>query len=66
MVIAVREASQKVPTIADAVEFAQGRGIPPWLELDTANLTGKVLETPAREDIRFPIQEQLIVELYSR
>jgi small subunit ribosomal protein S4 len=66
MVIAVREASRKVPTIADAVEFAQGRGIPPWLELDTANLTGKVLETPAREDIRFPIQEQLIVELYSR
>ena len=66
MAIAVREASQKVPTIADAVEFAQGRGIPPWLELDAANLTGKVLETPAREDIRFPIQEQLIVELYSR
>ncbi|HSL17905.1 MAG TPA: 30S ribosomal protein S4 [Methylomirabilota bacterium] len=66
MAIAVREASRKVPTIADAVEFAQGRGIPPWLELDSANLTGKVLETPAREDIRFPIQEQLIVELYSR
>ena len=66
MEIAVREKSQKVPTITDAVEFAQGRGIPPWLELDGATLTGKVLEIPSREDIRFPIQEQLIVELYSR
>jgi len=66
MEIAVREKSHKVPTITDAVEFAQGRGIPPWLELDGATLTGKVLEIPSREDIRFPIQEQLIVELYSR
>ena len=66
MAITVRESSNKVSTITDAVEFAQGRGIPPWLELDAANLAGKVLETPAREDIRFPIQEQLIVELYSR
>jgi len=66
MVVTVREASQKVPSITDAIEFAQGRGIPPWLELDAANLTGKVLENPTREDIRFPIQEQLIVELYSR
>jgi small subunit ribosomal protein S4 len=48
------------------VEFAQGRGIPPWLELDAENLQGKVLELPVREDVRFPIQEQLIVELYSR
>jgi small subunit ribosomal protein S4 len=66
MVITVRERSRKVPSITDAVEFAQGRGIPPWLELDGAALTGKVLEIPSREDIRFPIQEQLIVELYSR
>jgi small subunit ribosomal protein S4 len=66
MVITVRERSRKVPSITDAVEFAQGRGIPPWLELDGAALTGKVLEVPTREDIRFPIQEQLIVELYSR
>jgi small subunit ribosomal protein S4 len=66
MEIAVQEKSHKVPTIADAVEFAQGRGIPPWLELDGAALTGKVIEVPTREDIRFPIQEQLIVELYSR
>jgi len=66
MAISVQEKSNKVPSITDAVEFAQGRGIPPWLELDRAALTGKVLEVPTREDIRYPIQEQLIVELYSR
>jgi small subunit ribosomal protein S4 len=65
-VVAVREGSRKNAQIAEAVDFAQGRGIPPWLELDAATLTGKVLENPTREDIRFPIQEQLIVELYSR
>ena len=66
MEIAVSEKSRKVPTISDALEFAQGRGIPPWLELDGTARTGKVLELPSREDIRYPIQEQLIVELYSR
>ena len=66
MEIVVREKSRKNEQIAEAMEFAQGRGIPPWLELDTGAMTGKVLEKPSREDIRFPIQEQLIVELYSR
>ncbi len=66
MEISVREKSHKVPSITDAVDFAQGRGIPPWLELDGAALTGKILEVPSREDVRYPIQEQLIVELYSR
>jgi small subunit ribosomal protein S4 len=66
MEITVREKSRKNLHIAEAVEFAQGRGIPPWLELEADAFKGKVLENPAREDIRFPIQEQLIVELYSR
>jgi len=66
MEIVVREKSRKNEQIAEAMEFAQGRGIPPWLELDTGAMTGKVLEKPSREDIKFPIQEQLIVELYSR
>jgi len=64
--VVVREKSRKNNLIGEAMEFAQGRGIPAWLELDTENLHGKVLEVPTREDIRFPIQEQLIVELYSR
>ena len=66
MEITVREKSRKNPHIMEAVEFAQGRGIPSWLELDADAFKGKVLENPTREDIRFPIQEQLIVELYSR
>lgn len=66
MEISLREKSRKLTQVEEAVDFAQGRGIPAWLELDVANLTGKVLEAPSREDIRFPIQEQLIVELYSR
>ncbi len=66
MEVSLREKSRKLAQIEEAVDFAQGRGIPAWLELDAANLTGKVVEAPSREDIRFPIQEQLIVELYSR
>ena len=44
----------------------KGRGVPRWLELDSAALTAKVLALPARDDVSFPIQEQLIVELYSK
>jgi small subunit ribosomal protein S4 len=66
MEIEVQEKSRKNKNIAEALEFAQGRGIPAWLEVDAESMKGKVLELPTREDIRFPIQEQLIVELYSR
>jgi small subunit ribosomal protein S4 len=66
MTVALDEKSRKNEKIGEAMEFAQGRGIPVWLELDMENMVGKVLEIPTREDIRFPIQEQLIVELYSR
>jgi small subunit ribosomal protein S4 len=52
--------------VTEALDTAQGRGVPPWLELDSENFRGKVLALPTREDIRLPIQEQLIVELYSR
>jgi small subunit ribosomal protein S4 len=49
-----------------SVEAVAGRGVPKWLELDPEKLTGKVLALPARDDVSFPIQEQLIVELYSK
>jgi small subunit ribosomal protein S4 len=64
--IAVREGSRANDFIRQSVETARGRGVPDWLELDAENMTGKVLRVPAREDIKLPIQEQLIVELYSR
>jgi small subunit ribosomal protein S4 len=49
-----------------SVEAVKGRGVPKWLELDAESLTGKVLALPARDDVTFPIQEQLIVELHSK
>ena len=64
--VSVKEASRKNPLIRSSVETARGRGVPDWLELDAENTTGKVLRLPVREDIKLPIQEQLIVELYSR
>jgi len=66
MEVAVQPKSRKNKDITEALEFAQGRGIPAWLEIDAENMKGKVLERPTREDIRYPIQEQLVVELYSR
>ena len=64
--VVVKEASRKNPLIRSSVETARGRGVPDWLELDAENVSGKVLRLPTREDIKLPIQEQLIVELYSR
>ena len=65
-VIQVREKSRKNDQIRQSVETASGRGIPPWLELNPEQFRGTVLDLPKREDIRLPIQEQLIVELYSK
>ena len=64
--ITIKEGSQKNDFIRSSVESARGRGIPDWLELNADAMTGKVLALPRREDIKLPIQEQLIVELYSR
>ncbi len=64
--ISVREASRKNEFIRASVESARGRGIPSWLELDPESFTGKLLALPTREDIKLPVEEQLIVELYSR
>ena len=64
--IVVKEGSRSNAFIRSSVETARGRGVPEWLELDAENMSGKVLRAPTREDIKLPIQEQLIVELYSR
>src|SRR5262245_3959090 len=64
--IAVRESSRTNAQIMASVESATGRGVPEWLSLDATSFTGKVQSLPSREDIKLPIQEQLIVELYSR
>ena len=65
-VITLQEKSRKNEAIQICLDTAQGRGIPGWLELDPENFRGTVNQMPAREDITMPIQEQLIVELYSK
>jgi len=64
-VVVVRERSRKVNRIVGALETLEGKSLPQWLEIDKDNFTGKVKSLPTREDITMPIQEQLIVELYS-
>ena len=64
--ISVREKSRKNEFIRASVETARGRGIPNWLELDADNFAGKVTALPTRDDIKIQVEEQLIVELYSR
>ncbi len=65
-VIELRDRSRKNALIQSNLDTAQGRGVPSWLELDNAGFKGRVLELPRREDITMPIQENLIVELYSK
>lgn len=65
-VVELREKSKKIVRIQEALEGVARRGVPPWLELDKEQMRGNVKGLPAREDITIPIQENLIVELYSK
>jgi len=65
-VIGLSPRAAKNVLVTASIEAVKGRGVPKWLELDTAGMKGKVLSMPARDDVNFPIQEQLIVELYSK
>jgi small subunit ribosomal protein S4 len=64
--VAVTEKSRKVARIAGALEALEGRSVPQWLETNKDGFEGTMKAMPVREDITMPIQEQLIVELYSR
>jgi small subunit ribosomal protein S4 len=64
--VSVREKSRKVERILDAMETVARRGVPQWLELDKDNFKGVVKTLPSREELTMPIQEQLVVELYSK
>jgi small subunit ribosomal protein S4 len=65
-VLTLAPRAAKNALVAASLEAVKGRGVPKWLEFDAAALSGRVLSLPARDDINFPIQEQLIVELYSK
>lgn len=65
-VVELKEKSRKIACINESLDAVVRRGIPQWLELDKDSFKGVVKLLPAREDISMPIQEQLIVELYSK
>src|ERR1700684_2471754 len=61
--IAIREGSKALTVLETSTEFASHQVSPRWLQVDHANLSGKVLALPKREDVNLPVNEQLIVEL---
>ncbi len=65
-VITVREKSRKVEAINEALEALPRRGLPPWLELDKDQHKGVFKTLPTREEMNLPVQEQLVVEFYSK
>ncbi|ABB30894.1 ribosomal protein S4 [Geobacter metallireducens GS-15] len=65
-VVVLKEKSRKIACINESLDAVVRRGTPQWLELDKEGYKGVVKLLPAREDIAMPIQEQLIVELYSK
>ena len=64
--VGLREKSKRVARITAALEALEGRSLPQWLEIEKTEGEGTVKQMPVREDITLPIDEQLIVELYSR
>ncbi|MHB8482568.1 MAG: 30S ribosomal protein S4 [Nitrospiria bacterium] len=65
-VVEVREKSRTLPAIMSAIEVIEAIGMPAWIELDKAHFKGTVKNLPLKEDISLPVNEQLVVELYSR
>jgi small subunit ribosomal protein S4 len=65
-VVGVRASSAQNPAIQHALEEVKGRGVPEWLSFDPGTMSGRIASLPTREQINLPVQEQLIVELYSK
>ena len=65
-IIELKERSRNVQAITDALAAVDRRGVPQWLELQKDSYKGIVKSNPVREDLTTPMQEQLIVELYSK
>jgi small subunit ribosomal protein S4 len=65
-VVSVRASSQKDVSVQHALEEVKGRGVPEWLSFDVEKMSGRIVSLPTREQINLPVQEQLIVELYSK
>ena len=64
--VAIREGSRKLPILEIAKDFASHQNQPTWLEIDRDNYKGRITSLPKRDEIQLPVNEQLIVELYSK
>ena len=64
--IAIRESAKKMVIVEQATQFAAANPVPAWLEANFENMSGRVLTLPKRKDVNLPVNEQLIVELYSK
>lgn len=65
-VVEVRSGSREITTVLAALDAVDSRGVPAWLELDRMAFRGVVKATPTKQDAAVPVNEQLVVELYSR
>ncbi len=64
--VEVKEKSRKIPQVLEAMETVVRRGVPNWIEVEKEKFRGTLAALPNREDLTIPIQEQLVVELYSK
>jgi small subunit ribosomal protein S4 len=64
--VTVADASRQLERVLAALEAAQRRGVPEWVEVDRDSASGKIKYLPTRSDITAPINEKLVVELYSK
>jgi small subunit ribosomal protein S4 len=64
--VAIREGSKKLVILEESANFASGQRSVQWLDINRENLSGKLLALPTRADVNLPVNEQLIVELYSK
>lgn len=65
-IVEIGEASKELKAISESISMAEHRGFPEWIEVDIQGLKGKFVRIPLRDEIQLPVQEQLIVELYSK
>jgi small subunit ribosomal protein S4 len=65
-VISIKEKSRKIPVVLQSIEAAKSRSVPEWIEVNYDNFQGKIVRLPKREEIAMPVQEHMIVELYSK
>jgi len=64
--IAIRDSAKKLLIVEQGTQYAAQNPVPAWLEANFENMSGRVLTLPKRKDVNLPINEQLIVELYSK